>query len=77
MSDAVTILPAVLSVSETALYLSVSPDTVRRLIRDGSMPHARVGNSIRIHKKDLDTYLADRRTTKWERVDGRGQRILS
>ena len=75
MSDAIAIQPAVLSVSEAGTYLAVSSDTVRRLIRDGAVPHVRVGNSIRLHKADLDTYLRDRTTTHWERVDGRGVRL--
>lgn len=68
-----TIEPAVLRVSEAGTYLGVSADTVRRIIRAGDLPHARVGNSIRIPRTDLETYLKDRTTTQWKRVDGRGR----
>lgn len=68
-----TIQPAVLRVSEAGTYLGVSGDTVRRLIRDGSLPHVRVGNSIRIRRQDLDSYLQAQTTTQWQRVDGRGR----
>ena len=77
MSDGITIQPAVLSVSEAGTYLAVSADTVRRLIREGALPHVRVGNSIRIHREHLDAYLRDRTTTTWERVDRRGLRVVT
>ena len=51
------IQPVVLSIPQASTYLSVSPDTVRRLIRKGTIPHARIGNSIRIRRADLDVYL--------------------
>ena len=52
--------PVVLSIPQAGAYLSVSPDTVRRLIRNGAIPHARIGNSIRIRRADLDGYLERR-----------------
>ena len=51
------IQPVVLSVPQAGAYLNVSSDTVRRLIRRGTLPHARIGNSIRIRRADLDGYL--------------------
>ena len=71
----ITIRPAVLNVTDAGTYMAVSPDTVRRLVRDGALPHVRVGNSIRIHREHLDSYLRDRTTTTWERVDRRGLRV--
>jgi excisionase family DNA binding protein len=68
-----TVLPAVLDVIGAGIYLSVSADTVRRLIRTGSIPHVRVGNSIRIRRADLDAYLEARTSSVWKPVDGRGQ----
>ena len=62
------------SISDAASLLSVSTFTIRRLIRDGTLRHVRVGNSIRIRRVDLDEYLDDRATTEWIRVDGRGRR---
>ncbi len=72
-----TIQPAALSVAESARYLGVSEVTIRRLIRSGGIPHARVVNSIRIRLIDLDSYLASRTTTEWSPVDGRGRRAAT
>ena len=66
------VLPVVLSISQAAAYLSVSPDTVRRLIRNGIIPHARIGNSIRIRRTDLDGYLEHQVSRQWHPVDNRG-----
>jgi len=67
--------PAAISVTDAALYLRVSADTVRRLIRGGLIPHARIGNSIRIRRMDLEAYLESQTSREWRRVDGRGRRI--
>ena len=66
------IQPAVLSIPQAGTYLSVSPDTVRRLIRKGTIPHARIGNSIRIRRADLDGYLECQISRQWQPVDNRG-----
>ena len=66
------IQPVVLSISQAGAYLSVSPDTVRRLIRNGTIPHARIGNSIRIRRADLDGYLEHQISRQWQPVDNRG-----
>ena len=74
MSPARTLVEsAALSVSDAGRYLGVSADTIRRLIRAGTLPHARIGNSIRIRRMDLDTYLESQTTREWKPVDGRGQ----
>ena len=52
--------------------LNVSSDTVRRLIRKGAIPHARIGNSIRIRRADLDGYLERQVSRQWQPVDNRG-----
>ncbi|MHC4128113.1 MAG: helix-turn-helix domain-containing protein [Planctomycetota bacterium] len=65
---------AALSIPDAGTYLGVSSDTVRRLVRAGEIPHARIGNSIRIRHVDLEEYLQEKTTRKWERVDGRGRR---
>ncbi|MHC4766003.1 MAG: helix-turn-helix domain-containing protein [Planctomycetota bacterium] len=65
---------AALSIPDAGTYLGVSSDTVRRLVRAGEIPHARIGNSIRIPRVDLEEYLQKKTTRKWERVDGRGRR---
>jgi excisionase family DNA binding protein len=66
--------PATVSIPDAARYLGVSADTVRRLIRGGALPHARIGNSIRIRRADLETYLQDQTSTQWRPVDGRGRK---
>jgi len=70
-----TIQPAAVSVSDAAVYLGVSHDTVRRLVRAGSLPHARIGNSIRIRRADLDSYLEGQVSREWRPVDGRGRKL--
>ena len=66
------IQPVVLSVPQAGAYLNVSSDTVRRLIRRGTLPHARIGNSIRIRRADLDGYLECQISRQWQPVDNRG-----
>ena len=65
---------AALSIPDAGTYLGVSSDTVRRLVRAGEIPHARIGNSIRIRHVDLEEYLQEKTTRQWKRVDGRGRR---
>ena len=62
-----------LRVSDAARYLSLSTQTVRKLIHAGELPASRVGDvEIRIHRDDLDSYLRTRRITGPARVrDGR------
>ena len=66
------IQPAVLSIPQAGAYLNVSRDTVRRLILNGKVPHARIGNSIRIRRADLDGYLERQVSRQWQPVDNRG-----
>ena len=66
------IQPVVLSIPQAGASLSVSPDTVRRLIRNGAIPHARIGNSIRIRRADLDGYLERQISRQWQPVNNRG-----
>ena len=67
-------VPAALNIVAAAAHLSVSPDTIRRMIKNGVLAHARIGNSIRIRRVDLERYLELQTTTSWRPVDGRGQR---
>jgi excisionase family DNA binding protein len=66
--------PATVSIAGAGTYLGVSADTVRRLVRSGALPHARIGNSIRIRRADVDAYLEGQTTREWRPVDGRGRR---
>lgn len=57
--------PAKLDIYESAAYLRVSPDTIRRAVtvaRDGKaqLAHQRVGAIYRIRKVDLDSFGAVR-----------------
>jgi excisionase family DNA binding protein len=51
-------LPTLLSVDATAIELSVSTKTVRRLITSGALPSCRVGRLVRIRAVDLAEFVA-------------------
>lgn len=51
-------LPTLLSVDATAVQLSVSTKTVRRLITIGALPSCRVGRLVRVRAVDLATFVA-------------------
>lgn len=68
-----TIQPAAMSVANAGRYLGVSTDTVRRLVRAGAIPHARIGNSVRIRRADLEDYLEAQTSRDWRPVAGRGR----
>ena len=63
-----------LNVTDAGRYLGVSADTIRRLIRTGTLPHARIGNSIRLRCSDLTDYLDAQTTRQWKPLDGRGRK---
>lgn len=48
-----------MTIAQTAEYLKVCEKTVRRLISKKELAASRVGNSWRIKKDDIDTYLAE------------------
>lgn len=47
-----------LSTTEAAALLGVSPDTVQRMCDRGELKAYRVGRQWRIRREDLDAYLA-------------------
>jgi excisionase family DNA binding protein len=49
--------PAVLTVTEVAEILNVTPATVRRHIKKNDLPHIKVGRLVRIPKDSLIGYL--------------------
>lgn len=51
---------------EAAAYLSISLPTLFRLTRAGEIAHVRIGRVLRYRPEDLDRFLAERSTTKWE-----------
>jgi excisionase family DNA binding protein len=71
MSDE-KIIPAVYTVPEAAKYLKLGRSTMYKLIREGKLPHVRVGKSIRFVKEALDRYLARGTSTEWK-ADTRGR----
>lgn len=50
-----------LTVEESAKYLSLTVNSVRRLLYDGSLPYCRPSKRVYIAKKDLDDYIAKNR----------------
>ena len=46
-----------MSVKDAAEYLSVSPMTIYRSIKDGTLPHIKIRRNIRISRDALDTFL--------------------
>ena len=55
------VLPdSLLTRAQVAELLAVSVTTVRRLGYDGSLPIARVGNSVRIRTSDLHHFIAQK-----------------
>ncbi len=49
--------PAVLSISDVAEILNITPATVRRHIKTNDLPHIKVGRLVRIPKDSLISYL--------------------
>ena len=53
-----SVSPQLISVADAAAYLSVSPRTVRRLIKKGEIPVVRIGSALRIAIAVLNAYIA-------------------
>ncbi len=70
-SAGTAVRPAVLTVQEAAVYLSISVVTLYRLIRTGDIPHIRVGGSLRFRAADLDGYLDDNTSRTWKSTRGK------
>ena len=56
--------PAVLSISDVAEILNITPATVRRHIKNSDLPYIKVGRLIRIPKDSLIGYLHGDSTTQ-------------
>ena len=50
-----------LTVDDAACVLAISPATLRRWIREKTIPAIQVGSSYRIVERDLRTWLEERR----------------
>lgn len=59
MSD--THYPDVMTIEEAAAYLRVHPQTIRRRLKDGTLPGAQIGRTWRVRRADLDRFLAGER----------------
>lgn len=46
-----------LTVKEAAAFLKLSPDTIYRATKAGTLPHVRIGRSIRLSKEALEEFL--------------------
>ena len=66
------------SVMEAAQAIGVSSRTVRTLIKDGYLPHVKIGMRVLVEVGALRTYLASRRhsVSKTEPSTGQSQDIL-
>lgn len=51
-----------LSVQEVAKRLNVSKQSIYRLIEDKQLPAYRIGNILRIKKKDVEQFLLNNKT---------------
>jgi excisionase family DNA binding protein len=51
-----------LTVDQVAGFLAVSTKSVRRMIKDGRLPHHRISGSVRVSAADLDAFIAMSRT---------------
>ena len=50
----------VLSVNECAEYMGLAPDTIRRYIKKGVIPHFTIGTRCLIPRPELDRVISDK-----------------
>jgi excisionase family DNA binding protein len=50
--------PEFFSVKQAAIYINLSQQTIRRLVKAGKIKSHQFGRQIRIHKRDLDDYIS-------------------
>jgi excisionase family DNA binding protein len=55
------VVPAWLSYRDAALYTGLSPTSLWRCVRAGSLHPARWGRTVRFSREELDTLLESRR----------------
>ena len=58
MVDQTTLTSPYMTADEVAAYLRLSIRQVRRLIANGDIPVTRLGRPVRVHKRDLEAFLA-------------------
>ena len=52
-----------LTVPEVAKLLRMSRQTIYNMIRDGKIPHFRIGNKVRLTRTDLDALMQTKLVT--------------
>lgn len=52
------VLEPLLNNGEVATWLGITPDTLRRLAREGTVPAVKVGGRLRYHRTAVVEYLA-------------------
>lgn len=58
-----TVIPALLTLDQTAKHLQVSTKSVRRWIEAGDLIAHRIGRQFRISEPDLQAFIRTRRET--------------
>lgn len=48
-----------LRMSEAGELLGISPDTVKRMVTDGQLPHVRLRGSVRIPRRALEEWIEE------------------
>jgi putative molybdopterin biosynthesis protein len=59
-------LEASLTVQEVAKLLRMSRQTIYNLIREGAIPHFRVGTKVRFNRADIDALMQTKTVTTGE-----------
>lgn len=55
-----------LKVPEVAQTLRISRSRAYELVADGEVPSVRIGRSLRVRRKELDRWLEDKSSTRYE-----------
>jgi excisionase family DNA binding protein len=63
-----TTITPLLTTEEAAEYLQISIRTVKNLLGDGQVPYIKIGRATRIHRDDLDTFIARNRRRQRQRL---------
>lgn len=58
-----------MTVMEVAQFLRVSRQTIYNMVRDGKVPHFRVGNKVRFKRADIEALTQPQTKTK-PQLDG-------
>lgn len=52
-------MSTLLTVKEAAAFLKLSPETIYRATKAGTLPHVRIGRSIRLSKEALEHFVSN------------------